>query len=405
MTSPYRPTVANLFMPAITASMRWLPNRSKAKQPSFTWHWLVLALAGYFTLLASNFAFAIEPQAINTNNNQISLLDVDIGLFDANVPNDVAQHRRQDIHPLVRKAESRYLPYVLLQTLNKSGNWGVVRVRSVAGQPASNGETDETAFSPLLITGVIEQSDGEHLKLTIRAVDCTKRVWLNQEYTAVATEADYEQTERDPFQPLFDNIAHDLQQIKSTLSPGAINSINEIAVLRYGEGLSPATFTPYLNENEEGLLHLTRLPARDDPMLQRVLKIREYEYPSIDTENEQYQRLFNKMKNNYHLWRQYRREMALYLQEEEAKAKTQKYPFERGSLASMRHVYGDYVWFRTQEQYINELSQGFNNEILPTVLEVDDAQITLSGDLDAKYEQWQSILQSLFELERGKTKN
>ncbi|BFM09679.1 hypothetical protein [Halioxenophilus aromaticivorans] len=377
-----------------------------APRPRAFWLLLGFQLLG-LVLLPINNAYGQTSQPDNT-----PLLDVDIGLFDPNVPKDAAKHRSAGIQPLVRQAESRYLPFVLLQTLNARGEWGVVRVRAMAGNQAPQNSpaglahnVTETEFSPLLITGVIEQSDGEYLRLTIRAVDSTNREWLNQQYSAMAVEENYEQTKQDPFQGLFNRIAADLQNVKATLSAAQIQAINEIAVLRYGARLSPATFTEYLTQDESGLLQLTRLPSKQDPMLQRVLKIRQYEYLFIDTENDQYQRLFTQMKNKYTLWRQYRREMAIYLRQEEAAAKDQKYPFQRGTLPSMKHVYGDYVWFRTQEQYINELSQGFNNEVLPTVLEVNDSLVTLSGDLDAKYEQWQSILQSLFELERGEIAN
>ena len=106
-------------------------------------------------------------------------LDIGIVVFDPGLPQDASQQRQQGVFPLIRRAESRYLPSVLRETLQRSDQWGVVRVMPKTSQSAE-----------LLITGRIEQSDGETLTLAIRAADSTGRVWLDQSYSGTAVAAD-----------------------------------------------------------------------------------------------------------------------------------------------------------------------------------------------------------------------
>ncbi len=322
----------------------------------------------------------------------VEQLDVDISVFDPGIPADVSTHRRLKVFPLVRKAESRYLPFLLHQTLVASGQWGVVRVRAM---------TNGYQSSELLITGTIQQSNGEVLTLKIQAVDGAGRTWLDKAYTGTATEAGYQQHSVDPFQHVFDQIANDLLDMRATLAPIQLQHIAKIATLRYGAGLSPETFGEYLLKDEAGIYQVRRLPAENDPMLKRISRIREYEYLFIDTENEQYLGLFDEMKKTYDLWRQYNRELLVYIRNQATDAASDKHQFRRGSYASMKNVYENYAWFRRQEQYLEELSRGFNSEVFPTVMQLENSVINLSGDLENKYAQWQSILRSIFKLERG----
>ena len=52
------------------------------------------------------------------------LLDVGIHLFDPNVPEEWRDRERDGILPEVRRAEARYLPFILKDTLEGTGNWG-----------------------------------------------------------------------------------------------------------------------------------------------------------------------------------------------------------------------------------------------------------------------------------------
>ncbi|TQV85140.1 hypothetical protein FKG94_02835 [Exilibacterium tricleocarpae] len=317
-------------------------------------------------------------------------LDIGIVVFDPGLPEDPTAQRQLGVFPLIRKAEGRYLPALLRQTLIDSGHWGVVRVMPQAYQS-----------SDLLIEGVIRHSDGEVLTLAIEARDGAGRMWLDKTYQHTATEQDYQRSGVDPFQALFDVIARDLLAAAAGLTPAQHRQITQLARLRYGAELSPETFEAYLQRDEAGIYQLRRLPAQDDPMFGRIERIRRYEHLFIDTADEQYLGLFGEMQKTYNLWRRYSRELLLYIRADDSRDPSQRRGLRRGSFAWLNATYGDYEWFRRQEQLMEELSGGFNNEVVPTVLELEDSVVNLSGDLETQYGQWRSILRSLFELERG----
>ena len=292
--------------------------------------------------------------------------------------------------PLVRKAEVRYLPYVLKQTLDSRGEWGVVRV-----MPGEHGSAE------LNIEGTLLASDGERLAVAIKAQDSAGRLWLHREYHMTVKDSAYEHPGLEPFQPLFDRVAADLWQAGNQLAQVQRQQLSYLAILKYGERLLADGFSRYLSPDEQGVSQLLGLPAKNDPMFQRVQKLRRYEYFFVDTADEQYQTLFNNMQRTYHHWRKYSRELVVYMRDYEQRQAGQASGFRRGSLASMNEVYSDYEWFRMQERYLNELSSGFNNQVLPTVLELDDQVVHLEGGYEQQYQQWQKILAEIFSLERG----
>ena len=98
---------------------------------------------------------------------EAELLDVGIRVFDPNIPESTEEQEKKRVFPDVRKAESRYMPVVLRDTLEGTGQWGQVRV-----MPANGTGMD------LFVDGKILESTGRELRLAITAVDATGRVWL-----------------------------------------------------------------------------------------------------------------------------------------------------------------------------------------------------------------------------------
>ncbi len=339
---------------------------------------------------AVNDTASIEAAQLNDTDQEAFWLDVGIIVFDAGIPSSTAEQREQGVYPLVRRAESRFLPYVLRQTLLESQHWGMVRIMP-----------ENFASAELVVRGQILHSDGESLVLDITVTDSSGRVWLDHSYRDTAQEADYRTNNVDPFQDMFNRIAKDMKKARAQLSLDQLKAIDRIATLRYGAELSPQSFSDYVTPNEQGIYQIVRLPAENDPMIRRIEQIRNYEYLFIDTADEQYRSLFKEMKRTYSRWRKYSRDMVLYINDYQHRNEDKDHDFRRGSYGSMVDVYGDYEWFRTQEQNMSELARGFNNEVLPTVMELDDTMVRLSGDFEGQYSQWREILQKIFAVETG----
>jgi hypothetical protein len=325
-------------------------------------------------------------------------LDLGVIVFDSGVPKDASTHSKLGVFPKIREVEARYLPVVLRDALVASDNWGVVRVVP---------EDDETL--ELRITGKIIHSDGEDLVLHIRAIDAAGGIWLDRSYHDRTNPGDFPalasgapaQSSDDPFADLYRQIANDLAQVKAQFPSARLANIRNVALLRYATSLSPEAFSEFLSRGPEGEYVLQRLPADDDPMMSRVQRIRNQEYLFIDTVDEQYVGLYETMAPTYYLWRQYGRERAIFKEEYEQRAANRDSYGSRGSYMAMERTYTTFKNSKIQDQDLQELAGGFNNEVAPTVMEVSGRVFRLSGGLNAQYNEWREILRSIFALETG----
>ncbi len=318
-------------------------------------------------------------------------LDVGLVVFDPGIPADASTYSRLGIFPEIRKAEARYIPVLLRQVLQESNAWGVVRVFPEAA-----------AGVELLVTGRILASDGQRLSLAMTAQDSTGRVWLQRSYLDETADADYPvQPGSDPYADLYRRVANDLLAVRQSLDDRELRAIREVALLRYAANLAPEAFDGYLEQGVDGRFRLLRLPAADDPMLERVETIRNQEHLFIDTVDEQYVDLYEQMAETYNLWRQFGREQAIYSRQYQQRALDSDRRGQRGSFVALEQVYTNYKGVKIQQQELDELATGFNNEVTPTVMEVSGRVFRLNGSLDGQYREWRDILRRIFALESG----
>jgi hypothetical protein len=350
------------------------------------------------------------------------LLDVWIEVFD---PGRVDQERdkKVGISPEIRKAESRFIPVQLKKTLQRTGHWGAVRV---VPENSLGGE--------LIVSGKILASDGELLTLQIVARDSTGQQWLDKTYQGVADPAGYRDTSQgnyDAFQDTYNRIANDLAKIKQRLSAGELDSIRRVAELKFAADLAPRPFEGYL-QSENGRQSVRRLPARDDPMMQRVLTIRERDYLFIDTINDHYDDYYRNLREPYGNWRRYNQEEIEYLREVEREAMTRKVlgigaivgaialgmsnnhnsEINTSTLSQAMLLGGLMVaksgFDKDSEKQIHvdamqELGDSFESEANPMVVEVDDETHQLTGSVETQYAKWRDLLHRIYLSETGLT--
>ena len=321
------------------------------------------------------------------------LLDVGLVVFDPGVPADASTHSRRGIFPRIREAEAKYMPVMLRRELIRSGDWGVVRVLPEA-----------QVSSELLVTGTILHSDGQRLELHIEARDATGVQWLDRTYTGTATETDYSKEPHDePLREVYSEIAADLLAFRQQKSTGELETIRQVALLRYASELAPQVFSSYLGTTPEGRHTLVRLPAENDPMMARIMRVRKQEYLFIDTIDEQYADLADDMAPTYNLWRQFHAEQAEYRQQYEARVSSRDRRGRSGSFTALKQTYDNYKWSRIHQQDLEEVALGFNNEVAPTIMHASGTVFELSGTLDRQYSEWRAILRRIFALETGLT--
>ena len=345
------------------------------------------------------------------------LLNVNIAVFDPNIPADPEVQEEELIFPSVRQAESAYLAYNLRQTMEGTGNWGAVRV-----------VPDQIPNSELLVTATIIHSDGETLELGVRAADATGRVWIDKVYRHQAGRQDYRgSTEgREPFQALYNELSNDLLAMRNQLRDADLIEIQRVSALRFAADIAPDAFGHLLAE-ERGRYRALGLPAVDDPMFARVERIRERDHLLIDSLDAHYLAFHESMAQPYAHWRAVSYQEAANFKEMQGQARGRKVlgallvaagvvgmaksDNSVEALGSQAAVLGGGYLFKTgidrrreAEMHIialREVGDSLGGDLEPRVIELEGRTVTLNGSAQVQYREWRELLREIYAEETG----
>ncbi|MDG2376453.1 MAG: hypothetical protein P8M18_08890 [Woeseiaceae bacterium] len=354
------------------------------------------------------------------------LLDVGVLNFAPGVPEDNDSEQTR-IYPEVREAEARYLPYHIKTTLQGTGFWGAVRVI-----PSMQVATD------VYVGGIIEESDGEFVTLRMQARDATGRFWFEETYsmqTGISSYAEYRDRTQDPYQKIFNDFANDLHSFVLTLEPKEIARIREVSELQFFADMAPAAFGEHLSSDEDAMVTVQRLPAQNDPMVDRLRQIRERDRLVVDTLNEHYANFYYGIALPYEGWRKRTREQSVaYRQNRKSAVQraligaavvagsmavdtrsssysryraeriAQSAAINRGWRTIMNAVRQHHAAGIHREE-IKELSESFVAEAAPMVVQVQGETMRLTGTAEAQYESWRKLLREIYETETGFSEN
>jgi hypothetical protein len=347
---------------------------------------------------------------------EAELMDVGIGIFHPGV--DDLSAEKEGVFPQVRRAEARYMPYKLMETLQMTGNWGIVRVI-----PDRQSEMD------LWVDAEILQSDGESLRLNVTVSDATGRVWYSRKYEETASKYAYDvrnATRQDPFQGLYNRIANDLMAYRKLLGAADVRAIRATTELKFARRFATEAYADYLQVDGKGRYTITRLPAENDPLLQRIRRIRERDYAFVDTLQEYYGSFVRKMEDPYRSWRSesYFETMALRETRRSANAKliggiaavaagilgaasdsqlgqAAGYVGILGGAYAVKEGLGEREEAKMHVEALKELGASLDAEVQPATVTLEDRTVTLSGTVDEQYGQWRAILKEIYQTETG----
>lgn len=328
-------------------------------------------------LLAMLAAAVCHPCLAADDGRDPTRLNISVAIFDPGIPENRALHRDLEVFPRVRKIESLYLPFVLRNTLVAQDTWGAVRV-----------VPDSDVAAELLIYGTIAHSDGDALGLDLRAIDATGRVWIDRAFSGPTSNQD-----------IYREIAEALVDARAALDERMLRNVVETSLLRYAQQLAPAAFDEYLQENDDSTYTILRLPASNDPMLERIERLRGVEYVFTDAVDAKFRELSADVETVYDLWREYRRQFNRFKQEESLRVQASRSDAERGSYAALMERYETYKWDRQAAEEQENWAIGFENEMGPTIAAIEERVDELEGWVESRYAEWQRILGELFELE------
>lgn len=213
-----------------------------------------------------------------------------------------------------------------------------------------------------------------------------------------------------------------MAEFKEKLTPSEIQKIRTISKLQFAKDFAPDAMGDYLKEDKKGVT-INRLPADDDPMMNRLLEIRERESMYVDTLNQYYEGFYQEMWPSYENWRK------LNLTERAALKKVKNEALVRkiigallvggaivlatksgdsnivGSSIPIMIAIGGQVMisgFNVSKQAeihaaaIKELGESFGDEMQPVVMEFQGKQYKLTGSAEDQFKRWRELLRKIY---------
>ena len=376
----------------------------------------LLALIGVLAGCVTETVKTTSVPALATYESALSddeILDIAVAVFNPGLEEaDVDEN----IYPEIRRAEATFIARELALVLDDQGVWGASRVVPSADY-----------ISDVVISGSIEQSDGESLVLNIQATDARGRVWLDKAYSGSTSRYAYQQTQRvqrDPFLGVYRKIANDLILAFKALSREERLAIRNVARLKFAQSFAPDAFADYLQTDDSNITRAVRLPAESDPMMTRISAIQQRNHVFVDTLQGHYDNFSGNMEAPYNEWRRLSYDETVALRELQAEARMQLIAGGLSLLAGVAAATSDNRDTRTagavgiyaggslvksglerraeakiHSLALEELGQSLEAEITPQVIELEDRTVQLSGSIEDQYSQWREILSDIYAAE------
>ncbi len=364
-------------------------------------------------------------KADNSYRTDQPLLNVGIARFSAKL-----QKKSEFNLEALRQSESIWYANQLKQTMDRSNVWGSIWVLPNQYKQAVD----------LNVVGTIIASNGERVALQIRATDATNKEWLRKEYTYKANAYIYNPNlsnvlpDEDPFQNLFNQIANDLYQLRIAFDRQQALGVKDIADMRFAYDLAPQNFQQYLSVDNRKNYQLNSLPALNDPNYKAIQRIAVRNDLFLDIVQDHYRLFANNMGDPYQNWRA--TSYADVVQERRLKRQARLEKIggllavgagiavansigsndSSGTRDSKRVVAAAAIGagaslvrsgFQKADEAslyretLIELGESIEAELEPTIFEVDDKTITLTGTIQQQFEEWRELLLERYQVERG----
>ena len=324
--------------------------------------------------------------------------------------------------PPISQVDAFHIPHQLTRRLRESGFWSSVQITPTASYTAD-----------FFLWGEVVKGTAQRLELNVALYDASGATWLEKRFVGKADRSHDELAAVSPFHSMLDQITREVNQaIATKLNPISWKMIRQISSIRFARGLAPDAFEDYLEIDSKGIAQLTRLPADDDPMMDRVERIRSREESLIASMDAYYGKALDEINPSYLEWQNYaareshkqqkyaRRSWldgALLIAGELTNAGAMFVDSFEGedkegdadgvTLADRGYEQGK-AWSRGYGQRASELEQRLARsehlasvEMEPYVIEVEGTTERLTGTAIEQYAQWRVLLAKIYAKEVG----
>ena len=355
---------------------------------------LLILFAAFSSSLTNAFA---APQSPDSEREKSAILvassergvvtltsDLDIGIT---ISSDIPLQSGTAMEGAFRETEAQLLGAKQRRVFENAGQWGVVRLYP---QPS--------LIPQLMLDMVVLQSDGTQLRVHAMLTGVHGDTLLSDTYLDYASSEDVLTAgNEEPFTHLFNRIHNDVTT-KVALMPESEDYLRQLSFLRYAQQLAPQAFEDYVRHGGESW-QLLRAPAEQDPMYQRISKLREYELLFVDTIDEQLTSALREIDTAYRLWLRASKEQLDWLEKRRARGVNAEGFADNSAFARHQAVYAAYRSLKIHEQELFELVLDLESESRSTALEIEESVVTLEGTLEQQYREWREALAKIMMLE------
>lgn len=373
----------------------------------------------YETTSAAN---QIGPVASNQKTSKVGTssalrsLEIAVLPFDPNIPKDPKDLEKFGVWPELRRVESNRFALNLKSSLQNTNAVGRVRV-----VPSNE------ATSDLYVAGKILKSNGEDVAIRVTCKDISGRKWCDKKFEHRVHESFYRNLrneDKDAYEPVFSAAAKYIVEKLKKRDPAYLTALPTLKEIRFGNSISTETFSQYLDYQKKHV-RLATLPANNDPMLERIRKIRIQDQLFVDRLQAHYEDFNYQIDDSYRVWQEQSLIDVRTARELQRKAQGQKFI---GALLLLGAAYGAANSDSTAEDIATTaalvggamtLSQGFQNSneakfhrdsineigrtadsaVAPNVIRFEEQTKELKGTADEQYRQWIEVMREIYLLE------
>jgi len=377
----------------------------------------------------------IGPQYQSNSSNSaksvpenIEPFDVAISLFDPGISNQDS-YGEDGVWPELRRSEAMYMAVQLRDVLAKTQRYGAVRVTP-----------DNYSSADLYITAKIIKSNGEDVALQVKVSDSTGKTWVSKKYSHRVKPIAFNNPRNkdsngklkiDPYKDIYLKISSDIiKYMKRNIKPEKADTINIVTEIRYAQNYSPAAFSDILSKRNN-LYKLNGKPDKDDPMMKRVQSIKYRDQMFIDNMQTHYDGFSSNMTSSYKVWQEQS------FAESKAAREAASAAFWQGvagavivaatvaaagdcdSAACARNTgavggavagaffnesFQNSKEAKVHRDALNEIASSLDSTLSPSVIEMEDRTVTLTGTITEQSNQWRAVLLEIFQAETQVTK-
>ncbi len=344
-------------------------------------------------------------------------LDVVVPVFDPGIPDNPDDYEKLGIWPEVRRTEAIRFSSLLQDELVRVNTFGEVRIAP-----------DIAVASDLYVLGEIVKSNGEDLEVRLQVYAVTGKRWMKKTYKHRVKEhhwQDLRSSGKDPYQPLFRKAAKDIAALIKKKSSEKLAEVRAITDLQFANSFSNNIFIDHLEFDEKDNISLVSLPAENDPMLQRTRALRVADGAFMDRMQMNYDGFIQKTEDSYLAWQEHsltaskeRRKAndkaamqgimgALLLIGAASAADSSNSTLESvavgaaavGGVMMLQDSFASSAEGKYHRDTLNELGHSLNFEVAPQVIEIEESNVTLRGNVQEQYRQWRDMLGKIYQEE------